>query len=151
MQGEQGAFRPPFDFTIGQPGLQFGEVGVFAGRVDHDVEIIGAAGEHEVVINAALGVHQEGIALLVDFQPVQVNRQQAFQAARNIRAADKKLPHMRHVEEPGVLACPQVFFYDAFSVLHRHRVAGEGDDFRAVGDVPVVEGGAFLSAHIESP
>ena len=151
MQREQGACLPPGDVAVRQACLQFGEIGVLAGGIHHDVEVVRAPRQHQVVIYAALRVHEERVTLLADGKSLQVHRQEAFEAGGHVCAAYQYLPHVRDVEQSGVFARPKVFFDDAFFVLHRHGVSGEGDDFCATGEVPAVECGVFFCAHYVAP
>jgi hypothetical protein len=87
-------------------------------------------------------VEELGIALLAGFQVEHIGRDQRLERPRRggvVGAGDGRLPHMRDVEQPGVLARPKVFGQDAGRVLHRHAVAGEPNHAGARGEVRGVE------------
>ena len=151
LQRQQRARLPPRNLTVRQTRAQLGKIGVLAGGIDDHIKILRAPRQHQIIINPALRVHQQRITLLADGKPLQIHRQEAFQTGGDVRATHQHLPHMRNVEQSGVLARPEMLLDDAFLILHRHRVAREGDDFRAAGDVPAVECGVFFCAHVLLP
>ncbi len=63
--------------------------------------------------------------------------------ARYHIALEKKLPHVREIEEPGAMPNRVVLGQDA-RILHRHVEAGERHHARAETRVLVVERGALI-------
>ena len=103
---------------------------MLAGRVDHQVEMIAAVGDHEVVFEAALVVGEKPVTLAAGFQAGDVDRGDLFKRQRGIAhvaafGADQDLPHVRDIEQPGLLAGVKVFLHHAHRVLDRHVVAGK--------------------------
>ena len=56
-----------------------------------------------------------------------------------VRADQKGLPHVRDVEQPGLLARVQMLLEDAERILHRHLVAGERHHLGAERHVQLIE------------
>ena len=84
-----------------------------AAGVDHQEQVVGAAGHHQVVAQAALGVGEEGVALLAHRQVDDVLRHQAFQRGGGIVAAQLQLAHVRDIEQRGLVAAVPVLGQDA--------------------------------------
>ena len=107
------------------------DVGVLAGGVDDEEEVVAAVGDHQVVEDAAGLVGEEGIALASFLQARDADRDQRLQGERGILdpprlRPDRHLAHMRDVEEAGGTPRVEVLLEDAGGILHRHRVAREG-------------------------
>ena len=85
-----------------------------------------------------------GLSLGLD--AVEIVREQPLQILARSRAFDLELAHMRDVEDAAVIPHREVLGDHAL-VLHRHLPAGEGDQPRAEGDVPVVERRAQQRLH----
>ena len=84
--------------------------------------------EHQVVDQAAVVGQELRIALHAGLQVQDVGADQRLQRRGRrdvVRADETCLPHVRHVEQAGVLARPAVLGEDAGWILHRHQVAGE--------------------------
>ncbi len=93
-------------------------------------------------------VEEQRVAHLAGLQPADVARHQRLDergdggvvgvgvAARRAEPQERR-PHVRDVEEAGVLARPFVLGDDAGRVLHRHGIAGERHHARAGGAVRV--------------
>ena len=142
LQRQQCAFRLGDDLAArADAGLQVGDVGVLAAGVDHQEQVVLAAGDHQVVAQAAGVVGEEGVALLEQAQAGDVLRHQRFQRRRGVVAHQAHLAHVRDVEEGGGLAALAVLGDDARRVLHRHRVAGEGHHAGAEFEVQRVQRG----------
>ena len=122
--------------------LQVREVGVLAGGIDHQQEMIARAGHHQVVEHAAGIVGELGVALLAGLEARDVGRHQALQRPGGVVAGPGGEPHLAHVrdvEQAGRGPGLGMFGQDAGRVLHRHLVAGEGHDARAELAMQVVE------------
>ncbi|MDT4843046.1 hypothetical protein FQZ97_769640 [compost metagenome] len=144
LQGQQGAgLEQRFDLALaGQVLAQMGQVLVLAGGVDHQEQLVlGQAGDHQVVEDAALGVGEQRVALGAHRQVEDVHRHQAFQRPGRIGAAQDDLAHVRDVEQAGLLTGVQVLLEHAERVLHRHVVAGEGHHARAEFEVQGMQRG----------
>ena len=126
LNRHQRAIVQPFELGFAfQVGGDLGEVAVLAGGVDHDEQavVVGLAG-HQVVEHAAIGRQQQRIAR-ARFQALVVAGDQFLEHPERISSRNW-LAHVRHVEQPRVLARPAVLRQHAV-VLHRHVVAGEPD------------------------
>ena len=139
------------DDAARQARLEMGDVALLGGAVDDQVEMIAAAGDHQVVDDAALGVEQQrifGPRLLEDGE---VGGEQGFEPLLRLGAGDEQLAHMADVEQAGRGAGPQMLGDDPL-ILDRHRVAGERDHAPAFGAVPAVEReGLFGLTHAPAP
>ena len=81
LQGQKPARKHRLDLAGGgEVLLQVREVGVLAGGVDHQQEMIARAGHHQVVEDAAGIVGELGVALLAGLQARDVARHQASPA-----------------------------------------------------------------------
>ncbi|MCY1177360.1 hypothetical protein D9M73_176650 [compost metagenome] len=119
-----------------------GQVLVLAGGVDHQEQLVlGQAGDHQVVEDAAVLVGEQCIALHAHRQIEDVHRHQAFQGARGVLTPQEDLAHVGYVEQAGLLAGVQVFLEHAQRVLHRHVVAGERHHARTQFQVQGVQWG----------
>ncbi len=118
------------------------DVLLFAGRIDHDKQVVATVGYHQVVQDAALFVGEHRVALEVDGQVDDIDRHQRFQRFRCAGVRQAHLTHMRDVEQAGLRARMVVLLQHAGRILHRHLVAGEWHDPRAELHVQVVERGA---------
>jgi len=139
--------------------LNEGEVALLRPGIDDDVEPALTArrnrpADHQVIDNAALVVEQEGVADLTGLQGRDIAADQRLYH-RRYRAmiglaitrgrvqGQEGRPHMRDVEDAGVLAGPEVLFQHPVAVLDRHLVAAELDQPRAGRDVGLVQGCAL--------
>ncbi len=110
---------------------QAGDVGVLARGVHDQEQVIAAVGDHQVVLDPAVVVGENRIALAAFRQADHVDRHQAFQRLGGALAAQHHLAHVADVEQPGGLARVQMFLHHAQRVLHRHVVTGERHHLRA--------------------
>ena len=104
-----------------------GEVAFLGAGIDHQIErrLAGQAREHEIVLDGARIVQQQAVALHASFRPTTsagVTRSSAF---ARIGAGEKRLAHMRDIEQARLVAGVQMFFQHAGGILHRHLIAGE--------------------------
>ena len=92
----------------------------------------GGARDHQVVDDAAFGVHKLRIADAARLEAQDIGRRQRLKGRRGrfeIRARKLRLAHMRNVEKPGGGAHMIVLFDDACRILQRHLVARERHEF----------------------
>src|SRR3954449_10442099 len=92
------------------------------------LERVGGPRHHQVVEDAAALVEELGVALLPGLEVQDVGRDERLERLRGrrvIRPDQRRLAHVRDVEEPGVLARPEMLGEDAGLILHRHVVAGK--------------------------
>ena len=131
------------------------EIGLLGAGIDDDVErpapaLGGRTRDHQVVMGAALVVEQQGVADLAGLQPLDVAADQRFDhlgdggviglaIARLVVEHEEAGPHVRDIEETGMLAGPFVLGDDAGGVLHRQRIAGERHHAAAERYMLVVE------------
>ena len=120
--------------------LQVGDVLVLAGGVDDHEEVVLAAGDHQVIEDAALLVGEQGVALLENRQVHDVDRDEEFERHVGAVALEQDLAHVGHVEQAGGGTGVLVFGEDAGGVLHGHVVAPEGNHLGAEFDVQGVQG-----------
>ena len=99
-------------------------------------------GHHQVVDDAAGLVGQQRVALAAGLQAEHVAGHQALQRGRSRGAGQRRLAHVRDVEQRGLRAAVQVLGQHAL-VLHRHGIAGELHHAGAEGAVPGVERGGL--------
>ena len=106
--------------------------------IDHDIEAIGPAGDHQVVEDPAFLVQQQRITRPMGLERRQIDRQHCLQRRLRPFAADEQLAHVRNIKQPGAFAGPQVLGNDAV-ILHRHPVAGEFDHPTAARAMPIIK------------
>ncbi len=121
-----------------QPQLELVDVAVLGRAVDDDVEILAAPGRHQIVDDPAIVVEQQRIFELHVAERLEIGREQGFERPVGAVAVDQQLAHMADVEQPGILARPQMLGDDAF-ILDRHLIARERHHARALRAVPLVE------------
>ena len=135
LQGQKPAREHRLDLAgRGEMLLQMREVGVLAGGIDHQQEVIARAGHHEVVEDAAGLVGELGVALLAGFEAGDVGRHQRLQRLGRALPRFRGEPHLAHVrdvEQAGGGAGLGMLGQDAGRILHRHFVAGERHEARA--------------------
>ena len=112
-----------------------GFVGLLAGRVDDEEQMIAAVGDHEIVEDAARRVGEEGVALSAHTYPDDVHRDERFERPRRVgrplrTRLEADLAHVRDIEEPRMLPRVLMLLQDAGRILHRHLVAREGHHAR---------------------
>jgi hypothetical protein len=110
---------------IADPVAQMRDIGRFAGRVDDQEQPVREARRHQIVQNAARLVEEERVAQPHRAEPGNVAGHQRFERRRRRGPAEPQLPHMRHVEQPGLRPGMQMLGENPGPVLQRHRVAGE--------------------------
>ena len=111
---------------------------MLGGAVDDDVEILAPARRHQVVDDPAFLVEQQRIFGLHVGGGLEVAGHQLLERRIDAAAVHQQLAHVADVEQPGILARPQVLGDDPF-VLDRHFVAGERHHPRTALAVPGVE------------
>ena len=121
-----------------QATLEYLDVASLGRAVDDDIEMIAAAGCHQVVDDPAGIVEQHRVAQAAILEQHQLARQQRLERLVDPRAADDQLAHVADVEQAGMGAGPQMLGDDAV-ILDRHGIARERDHPRAMGTVPRVE------------
>ena len=126
-----------------QSVLEHVDVADFGGAVDDDIEIVAAPGRHQIVDDPAIIGQEQRIFELHVLLGREISRHQGLQRAVRILAVDQQLTHVADVEQPRILAGPQMLGHDAV-ILDRHRIAGEGDHPAAAVAVPLVERQAGL-------
>ena len=79
------------------------EVVVLAAGVDHQEQpVLAEIGDHQVVDDAARLVGEQRVALPPRLQPEQVAGHQPLQRSRGVGAGQRRLAHMRDVEQRGL-------------------------------------------------
>ena len=126
------------DDFVGQRVAKHLDVAMLGRAVDDDVEILAAAGRHQIVDDAAAGVHQQRIAELAVGEHLHVARQHVSSARSAPSPWISSWPMWLTSNRPGILAGPQMLGHDAF-VLDGHLIAGELDHPGALRAVPGVE------------
>ena len=110
-----------------------GDVLVLAGRVYHENQPVVAAGDKQVVEDAAVFVGELGVTHGPGGEASDIARHEALQRLGGTVAGKPQLAHVRDVEEPGGGARVRVLRHDAGAVAHRHGIAGEGHQRGAEG------------------
>ncbi len=131
LQGDQRAVEQRDLAGVADMLLQVREIGILAGGVDDDEEVVAEMGDHQVVENAAVVIGEETVALATFRETEDIDGNERFQRKRGILILaglrlDDDLAHVGHVEEAGGGAGLQMFLHDAGRILHRHVIAGEG-------------------------
>ncbi len=143
LQGQKPAREHRLDLAgRGEVLLQMCEVGVLAGGIDHQQEMIARAGHHEIVEDAAALVGELGVALLAGFEAGDVGRHQPLQRLGRALPRPRGEPHLAHVRDVEQAGCRPglgMFGQDAGRILHRHLIAGEGHEARAELAMQVVK------------
>ena len=119
-----------------------------AGGVDHQKQMVAEIRHHQVVEQAAILVGELRVALPSRRNRNDVLRHQPFQRQRCVfdvagLRPQRDLAHMGDVEQAGVGAGMQVFPEHAGGVLHRHFIAGEGNQLAATRHMERVQRGTF--------
>ena len=134
LQGQQRALVSRHETHVGrQTRLDVGAVSRLSRGVEDEVEVAGlglrrGTGRHKVVENAAVLGQQLRVALPPWREMDQVGRDERLQRSSDrfpVRSCERRLAHVRYVEEAGVFARPEVLAQDALRILHRHLVARE--------------------------
>ena len=125
------------DFA-GQPAAEIVDVAMLGRAVDDDVEILAAAGRHQIVDDPAVVVEQKRIFGLHVGRGLEVAGHQPLERRVGAAAVDQQLAHVADVEQAGILAGPQMLGDDAF-ILDRHLIARERHHPPAAGAMPRVE------------
>ena len=123
-------------------------VGVLAGGIDDQEQMVAEIRDHQIVQDAAVDIGELGIALPACGQRQDVLRHHLLQRKRSIlrRAGarpQRELAHVRNIEQSGPLAGMEVFLQHAGGILHGHVIARERHHLGAELHVQVVEGSAF--------
>ena len=136
---------------------QMGDVGALAAGIDDEQEVVGTAGHHQVVEDAAALVGEERIALPAGLETDDVDRHQRLERAGGVAADEPHLAHVRDIEERGRRPAMAMLGDDAGRVRDRHRVAGERHQLGAELDVKRMQrrleqvGGGIGSGHRQAP
>ena len=138
LQRQQRLLPHVIDGYVGQAPLQIVDVAVLGRAVDDDVEIVAAAGGHQVVDDPAVLVEQQRISGFMSLSSLKSPGSTVSRRCVHGTAVDPELAHVADVEQAGILTRPKVLGHDAF-VLDRHLVAGERDHPAALGAVPLVK------------
>jgi len=139
LQGEQCPFRHRHHGnTGGHRSCQMGNVGVLAGRIDDQQQVIIAPRYHQVVENAAGIVQEQAVALLARLELPDIAGDQPLQRRIGTIAHQPHLAHVGDIEQPGSGARVGVLRHDAFE-LHRHVIPGERHHAPAKCAMQVVE------------
>jgi hypothetical protein len=73
--GQKPAREHRFDLAgVREPGLDMRQIGVLAGGVDDQLQVIAGAGHHQIVKDTAILVGELGVALLARLQAGDVAR-----------------------------------------------------------------------------
>jgi hypothetical protein len=108
---------------------------MLAGGIDHQVEMVASVGDHEIVLEPALVIGEQPVALAAGLEAATSTGVMASARVprRDIAAfgADQDLPHMRDVEQPGIGAGVKMLLHHAHRVLDRHVVTGKRHHARA--------------------
>ena len=115
-----------------------GDVAMLGRAVDDDIEILAAAGRHQVVDDPAVIFEQQRIFGLHVGRCAEVAGHQGLERGIHAASVDQQLTHVADVEQAGILAGPQMLGDDAF-ILDRHLIAGERHHPPATGAVPGIE------------
>ena len=83
------------------------------------------ARHHEIVLDRAIVVEEQCITLHALLEARDIGGGHALQRAGGVVAGQKRLPHMRHIEQACLRTRMQMFLQDAGGILHRHFIAGE--------------------------
>ena len=127
---------------VGQLFAQVADIVPLGRAVDHQIEMVRPARDHQVVEHAAIFVEQQRIALLAELQRRKVDRQHGFHRSVEIGAGEQQLAHVRHVEQARTGARPFVLGNDAL-VLNGHFVARKRHHPRTLRAMPRVESQLF--------
>jgi hypothetical protein len=125
-------------------------VRILAARVDHDEQPVRQARDHQIVENAAVLIREQPVTLAADRQRSQIDRHQGFKRGSrrgNVArtGADRKLPHMRDIEESRCGSHVLMFADNPARIVERHCVAGERHHARARAAMKVVQKSRFGS------
>ena len=141
LQGEQCPFRHRHHGDTGRHcSREMVNVGILAGCIDDQQQVIFAACDHQVVENATAIVEKQAVALLARLQFPDVAGDQPLQRRIGTIADQPHLAHVGDIEQPGRRARVGVLRHDAFE-LHRHVITGKGHHAPAKCAVQVVERG----------
>ena len=107
--------------------LHPGEVFVDFRRIDdQQIAVFADAIDDQIIDDAAAFIEQKGVLAFAHVEPLDVIGQQTVQPRRRAGAGDKKLPHVRDVEDAQAFP-HRVMLVDDAGVLHGHRPAAKLD------------------------
>ena len=123
-------------------------VGLLAGGVDDEKEMIAAMGDHEVIENSAIRVGEQCIPLAAGLQAQEIDRHEPLQRRRGIRHAPgfgshDDLTHVGNVEQARGGTRVQMLLENAWRIVNRHLIAGERHHARALRHMQRIERRAF--------
>ena len=95
-------------------------------------------GDHQIIEDAAIFGKKQRIAHPPFCQRGNFTWYERFERLCGTVPRQDELPHVRHIEQPRILAHPDVFGHDPF-ILDWHVVVCKGNHPRAFGPVPSVE------------
>ena len=143
LQGQQRRIGQRRDLaTRTDVPLHMGGICHLAGPVDDDQKIRRAAGEHQVIQDAGVGIEQHAVALAPGCEADDVDRHERLQSRHSVNTDNAELPHVRDIKQAGCVAGVQVFGHQACRILNRHAVTGKGNHARTQFQVQVVQRGA---------
>ena len=126
-----------------QMRCHMGDIGGFAGGIDHHKDMIATIGEHQIVQNAASFIGKQPVALPPLGQPQHINRHQRFKRQSHgliaVFRAQDHLPHVADVKKPSRRTTVQMFLHHPSRILHRHMIARKGHHLAAQRQMQVVQ------------
>jgi hypothetical protein len=128
-------------------------IGILAGGVDDDEEVVVEMGDHQVVEDGAIVVGEEAVALAAFGETENIDGNEAFERKCRILVSarlrlDDHLAHVGHIEQSGCCAGLQMFLHDAGGILYRHVVAGKGHHAGAKRQMQVMQRGFLQGSSI---
>ena len=117
---------------------QIAHIVPFHCAIDHHIQPHRHGRNHHVVQHAAVFIQQQRVTHLALFKCGYVAGDHRLKCFGRAVAGQHQLPHLADVEQPRILARPNMFGHDAF-ILDRHVIAGKLDHARALVAVPCVE------------
>ena len=144
LEGEQRAVVQDLQPQIGQAGREMLEIRGLAGGVDHQGQAFALrpgrkSRDHQVVEDPAVLVGELGVADAAFSQGADIAGNQAFEAARRVGAGQDRLPHVRDIEQAGLLAGEQMLGDDAAAVIDRQLIASERNHAAAQRQMALME------------
>ena len=134
--------------NFSQPCLVFVDIG----GIYHHVKPVGKAVHEYVVEDTAVGATHEAVGGKALCETLYIVGQTIVEERHRVRTRDFDLPHVRNVENAGLLAHRTMLGYCAGFVLQRHFPPGERTHSGAIFTMPGMKRRLFeVLRHVWSP
>ena len=143
LQRQEGTVFQMLDADIWlKHGAQVFYIRICTGGVDHHENMVAPIGKHQVILDAALRVREQPIALPPGLQSMHIHRDEPLKGRGGGRiggAAQDDLPHMADIKKPGFGAGMYMLLHHPQWILDRHIIAGKANHFCPQCSVQIIK------------